>query len=194
MTDEELRKLRKEKGMLIHERDKYVSLLNEKKLLEHNDAVKRYFELDKKLNDFKRDYKNETRKTIVDRLADHCRITSTNDIYVYMGTYMYNYMDDIEHGSTDYRVNKNDKHANYSLYRNLENEEYVKILISERAVFEEEHIIITGKKTIINEKYYYELRRRFISDCINHGEQYAIDILSNDEENKVKKLNKKCCK
>lgn len=37
-------------------------------------------------------------------------------------------MDDIEHGSTDYRVNKNDKHANYSLYRNLENEEYVKNL------------------------------------------------------------------
>lgn len=61
MTDEELRKLRKEKRMLIHERDKYVSLLNEKKLLEHNDAVKRYFELDKKLNDFKRDYENETR-------------------------------------------------------------------------------------------------------------------------------------
>lgn len=30
MTDEELRKLRKEKVMLIHERDKYVSLLNEK--------------------------------------------------------------------------------------------------------------------------------------------------------------------
>ena len=83
-----------------------------------------------------------------------------------MGTYMYNYMDDIEHGSTAYRVNKNDKHANYSLYRNLENEEYVKILISERAIFEEEHIIIPGKKTIINEKYYYELRRRFISDCI----------------------------
>ena len=30
MMDEELRKLRTEKRMLIHERDKYVSLLNEK--------------------------------------------------------------------------------------------------------------------------------------------------------------------
>ena len=30
MTDEELRKLRTEKRMLIHERDKYVSLLKKK--------------------------------------------------------------------------------------------------------------------------------------------------------------------
>lgn len=190
MTDEELRKLRKEKRRLINERDQYISLLNEKNLLEHSDAVKRYFELDKKLSEFERDYEHETRKTIVDGLADHCRITSTNDIYVYMGTYMYNFVTDIEHSSNDYRVNKNDKHANYSLYKNLENEEYVKILIHERAIFEEENIIITGKKTIINEKHYHELRIRFISDCINHGEQYAIDVLSNNEANKVKKLKK----
>lgn len=47
-------------------------------------------------------------------------INDTNNIYVYMGTYQKNHECDIEHGPSDYRVNDDDPHSDYRIYRNLE--------------------------------------------------------------------------
>ena len=97
---------------------------------------------------------------------------TTNEIYLCMGTFMMNNICDIEHGSSDIRLNRDDPRAEYRIYRNIEDEFSRLIPIHKCEEFERNHKVIIPK-TIYTERYYYELQREFIRIAISEGQEIA---------------------
>lgn len=188
MTNEELEKIRKKFKELQEKRTEILKLGESIELLEQNPTVKKYLEL---VNRYK---KNTTgrmyefdKKTDDDLLySSLCsvRINETNNIYVYMGIFQKNYECDIEHGSTDYRVNEDDPNADYRIYRNLELMAYqddyeIEVRIDDCERFEQEHIVIYPQKTSLCDQYYLKIRDEFFETSVYESQENALEKVLN---------------
>ncbi len=87
-------------------------------------VVKKYLELlalyKKNTTGVMYEFDKKTDDDLLHSAITYLIINDTNNIYVYMGTYQKNHECDIEHGPSDYRVNDDDPHSDYRIYRNLE--------------------------------------------------------------------------
>ena len=86
---------------------------------------------------------------------------------------MYNNDIDIEHGSTDYVVDKNSQKADYRQYRHLEDYWDTKnVMIAKCDEFEKTHKVIIPKGLMLENKY-YEMQREFIQLAVKYGQEEA---------------------
>jgi len=153
--------------------------------LEQTKLVKEYLELKKELRNvhFLKDTLNETETDILMKaFRTHAHLIEqsrwnekedSEDIYVYLGTYMYNSTCDIVHGSTDYIVSRDCKDADYRQYRHLEDYWDTKdIPIAKCEEFEKTHKVIF-LKGLMSEIKYYEMQREFIQLAVKYGQEEA---------------------
>ena len=82
-------------------------------------------------------------------------------------------MREIVQGSTDYRIFKNYEKADYILYRELETDDDIQVPVTLRHEFEQNHIVIFPN-TSLTERYYYNLKEQFISNCVLYGPKEAV--------------------
>ena len=104
------------------------------------------------------------------------KVSSTNDIYVYLGTFKYSWNDYIDDYS-NLHTKRNDKDAYKREYWNIEQEKKVEISIDEVDKFEQENIIIYPEK-ILEAKYYFkEIQKEFFIDAIKTNQEEAVKRL-----------------
>lgn len=185
MTEQELKELRSKKEKMINKRNRFLELSKKKNELETEESVKKYFEVMRQLEDEFDDYELQTEEDIMNKLSN-AGVNDTNDIFIYMGTYVYDNESDIFHGPTPCLVSRDDKKAIFSLYRNIETMECEQVIIPLRDKFEKEHNVVFINGIQDDESYFYKLRRRFIVDYMNHGQEYAITKLVNCNEQSMK--------
>lgn len=184
MTNDDLINLRKKYKDLLTLKKSIKLLINEKKQLECDPKVRRYLEINRILNlDSGYSFhgiEKESDSQIVERAISCVKLSNTKNIYIYMGTFKCNNVYDIIYGPDDTRVNRNDKKAIYSLYRNLElssfEETYeLKISIKKREKFEEENIVVFPPENYFNDKFYSELRVAYFKEVIQNGQEEAFE-------------------
>ena len=184
MTNEELEKIRKKFKELQEKRTAILKLGEEIKLLEQNPTVKKYLELvelyEKNTLGKMDEFGKKTDEDLLHSSLCSVRINETNNIYVYIGTFQKNYEYDIEHGSPDYRVNKNDPNADYRIYRNLELMAYqdayeIEVQIDDCEKFEQEHIVIYPKKTSLYNQFFLKTRDEFFKTSVYESQEKALE-------------------
>ena len=153
------------------------NLIGRIKKLEDNEYVKEYFRLKEELESFP--YERMIVETDLDLLSRSFRPylyanKETNGIYLYMGAYKRNFFCDIEHGSSDYRLHRNDSDVEYCMYKDIETEvyDYVQVPIEKCDEFERTHNVIIPK-TWLNDALYYEIQRDFFNMAVNEGQEVA---------------------
>lgn len=171
MKEETLQKIKEDYKQIIEKRNHLLQLCEEITKLEEDENVKKYLKIKEELS--KIDYKNQIKETdsyILDavfwRYQRLIQDIDTNDIYVYMGTYMLDNICDIEHGPSDIRLKDDDPRAQYRIYRNIENGYSKEIPISECDEFEKNHKVITDEN-------FYTLQKEFIMTAVNEGQEEA---------------------
>ena len=188
MTNEELEKIRKKFKELQEKRTEILKLGEAIKLLEQNPTVKKYLELvnlyEKNTTGRMYEFDKKTDDDLLYSSLCSVRINETNNIYVYMGTFQKNYECDIEHGSTDYRVNKHDPDANYRIYRNLELMSYqdayeIEVQIEDCEKFEQGHIVIYPKKTSLYNQFFLKTRDEFFKTSVYESQEKALEKVLN---------------
>ena len=188
MTNEELEKIRKKFKELQEKRTAILKLGEEIKLLEQNPTVKKYLELvnlyEKNTTGRMYEFDKKTDDDLLYSSLCSVRINETNNIYVYMGTFQKNYECDIEHGSTDYRVNKYDPDVDYRIYRNLELMSYqdayeIEVQIEDCEKFEQEHIVIYPQNTSLCDQYYLKLKDEFFETSVYESQEKALEKVLN---------------
>lgn len=100
------------------------------------------------------------------------KIKDTNSIYVCLGTFKIDNICDIEHGPSDYRVDRDDPRAEYRIYKNIENNDYKQIPIKLCDKFECEHRIIFPN-SYFSEIFFYNLQKGFINDLMIMDQEKA---------------------
>ena len=184
MLNEDLEKLRKKYNELREKRLEVLKIGEAIEEYKQHPAVKKYLELIKLYEEnttgIMYEFDKKTDEDLLYSAITSVRINETNNIYVYMGTYIKNHEYDIEHGSRDYRVNKNDPKADYMIYRNLELMSYqddyeISIPIKECKRFEDEHTVIYPNRTWLNDQYYLKLRDEFFATAIREGQDKALE-------------------
>lgn len=186
MKQEILEKIKNEYLVKCEEIDNIKNIKSRIKELEKDKHVIEYLNLTSKLEDSntKTISKNQILSSIFTSYVRR-EIDETNEILVYLGTYMSSCETDIEHGASDIRVNKNDVNAEFSLYADLEKDlmDSITVPIKDRDDFEKKHQIIYPKG-IRNERRFYELQQEFIVTAINEGQERAVNkILQNITKN-----------
>jgi len=167
-------KIRYEAG--LRRRKKYSDLFKELEELEKDEKIKKYLDLKKRLERF--DYKkiiNETDEEILSRtfLSYQYEINETNEIYLYLGTFMLEGFCDIEHGPRDIRLKRDDPKAEFRQYRNIEDGYSEEIPIHKCEEFEKTHTIIFPEIEELAEKYFYEIQKEFIKIAVTEGQEEA---------------------
>jgi len=153
-------------------------LINRKRELENDSKVQEYLKLNKMIENARCEQKVEqSNYEIIESIFNNYKysIKETNNIYVYLGTFVVSDEYDIMHSWSDDRVNYNDPKAQYRIYINLENckEENVKIRDCEK--FKEENNVIFPNTYINQTSYYYELQKEFINDVVIDGQERACE-------------------
>ena len=164
---------------IVEKRKEYEKKKARLEFLLNNRLVKEYIALsgelsdDKVVNFMKREDDTQIRYLFV----IFCRKSkTTNEIYVYLGTYKYVYDYDIIHGDTDEQVNYNDESASYSLYRNIESDSSRMVHIGNREEFENSHTILFPNRDYLSCRMvnFDKLQTEFARDCINCGQEEAV--------------------
>lgn len=156
-------------------RDELKAIKKDITELKKNEFVKKYLNLIKKLDS------NNNKKMISEQemlykifQTNRSSIKESNNIFVYLGTFQYSYDTDVEHGSYDYRVARENIDANYSAYENLETEKVLNIAISKRDIFEKENIIVFPQQANFEQAEFYKLQKLFISYCVKDNQTIAV--------------------
>lgn len=175
MKEEILQSIKKEYQEKKQQQNNTIEILKKIEELEQNEIVKEYLNLTEQINTV--DYSQIIAQNKDDLLESAFRkhsnlIKETNGIYVCLGTFMMDNICDIEHGPSDYRVRRNDPKAEYRVYQDLENYNTKQIPIKQCEEFENTHTVIIPK-TILTEKYYYELQREFLKNAVKYGQEKA---------------------
>lgn len=113
---------------------------------------------------------------IVNKVISYSRISNTNNIYVYMGTYQRGSYSDIEHGPTDKRVARDNENADYRVYADIEknsSDAYVEVPIEKCDDFEKENTILFSHQ-FISSDYYYSVKKMFFEEALKNGQEKAI--------------------
>ena len=188
MKEELLKKLKKEfiqKKIEINEYNKKVAEINE---LMKDEKVQKFLSLtEMEIEETKE--KNLSDKEIISKIYPkylyEIKENETNNIYIYLGTYMYSNEIDIVHGSNDTRVEYNSQNADYRTYLNLEHQFAKNIPIAQCPNFEKNNIII-NPSTFFKTKAYYDIQKDFFYKAtIENQEEAKKYILT-----KYKRLNK----
>ena len=93
-----------------------------------------------------------------------------------MGTYHKSSERNIEHGSQDYLVSKDDPSAHYRVYRNIEKEyskSALEIPIDACDQFEKKNIVLYPNHLVAND-YYYQIRKEFFITTLTEGQEKAV--------------------
>lgn len=175
MNEEILKKIKIDYEKLKTKKEESIKIYNRITELENNEFVKEYLEL---ISTFEE--RNLAKNINISNddliykafLMNKHKITQTNEIYMYLGTYKLDSQSDVEHGISDQKVARNDPEAQYRMYIDIENEEYKQIPIKYCDEFEETHKIIYLNK-YFTEKYFYIIQKEFIENLINIGQEEA---------------------
>ncbi len=100
----------------------------------------------------------------------------TNKIYAYLGTYKSSYETDIEHGSSDIRVDYLDPKAEYRIFQDLEQDTQITIPISKCIEFESTHKIIYLKGYRLWGKY-YNIQKEFFTVSVKSNQEKASELI-----------------
>ena len=114
MKKEELELLREKYKSLIRQKEEIIELERKIKLLEKLPEVKEYIEAINLYNEKtykKNNMEKKDNSYFINRVINTHKITPTNDIYVYIGTYKYSDEIDIVHCSNDILVDRNNNKA-----------------------------------------------------------------------------------
>lgn len=174
-------------------RDKYNKQLEDVKkydiiakrvseLLE-NDTVKEYLELVKimKEQECKRNQECSENDLINNSFYSTLyEIEETNNIYVYLGTYVSSRECDIVHGNSDIRLGREDPRADYSIYQNVESSDSVTIYINKRDEFEKTHTVIYPK-TMLTESFFYAIQTEFFKVAVRESQEAACERILSEE-------------
>lgn len=191
MKKEELELLREEYKSLIRQKEEIIELERKIKLLEKLPEVKEYIEAINLYNEKtykKNNMEKKDNSYFINRIINTHKITPTNDIYVYIGTYKYSDEIDIVHCSNDILVDRNNNKADYCVYYNLEVGTYninssVEIPYIKADEFEKKHNIIFPNNVLRRKEYFYDLQNEYFETAILESEEKALE--------KIKKLFKK---
>lgn len=184
MTEEELERIRKNYQEKLAKRAEILQLGQLIKQYEQDEKVQKYLELidlyRKNTTGHLTGYDKKTDSDLLYSTLSSVRINSTNNIYIYMGTYKKNIECDIVHGSNDYRVNIRDPQADYRIYRNLELMSYqrnceIEVPIKDCLKFEQEHIVIYPKGTSLCDQFYLKLHDEFFNTAIKESQEKALE-------------------
>ena len=123
MKSEELIKLKEKVQEIKQKRDKVLEIQEEIKKLEECEEVKKYIKLlsvyEEMTPEKSKKIVEYTEKDIINIALGYTKITPSEDIYVYIGTYKNGDEFDIVHGPSDILVSKNNKDADYILYQSI---------------------------------------------------------------------------
>lgn len=184
MTNEDLKLMREKFEELKNKRTEVLKMGEAIETYEQHPAVKKYLELlalyKKNTTGVMYEFDKKTDEDLLHSAITSVIINDTNNIYVYMGSYIKS------NGSSDCRVKKDDPQADYRLYRNLELMAYqegyeISVPINECKNFEEKYMVIFPYKTYSNDQYYLKLRRIFFDTAVLEGQEKAFE--------KIKRLN-----
>lgn len=176
MKQELLDSIKKEFNMKKERRKELKKKQKRKNELDQNKWVREYLELKEELSD--RDNLQLVNQTDSEILVKSFRNSiymidgDTNEIYVYIGTYMYTDYVDIVHPPRDCRVDRNSTKANYRLYKNIENEDIRQVHITRCDEFEKEHKIII-LKTYLSDYQFHKIQKEFIELAVKKGQDEA---------------------
>lgn len=109
---------------------------------------------------------------IYNRYLCMIREDETNNIYVYLGTYQYNYDIGVVHSSKDIRVEYNSTNACYREFQDIEQISSISVPIDECEEFEKKHTIIYPKSYLTLKKF-YEIQKDFVMALINGNQKSA---------------------
>lgn len=169
MKEELLNKIRDEVESVKNENRKINDKYTRLKELENNPLVREYLFLLSEYNKGKIKYINEQDNKIIDNIyikyLKQIDEDSSNKIYVYMGTY-------VKSNSSDRRVSRYSKDADYSIYRNLELIDDIVIPIEECDYFEKENLVIYPQ-TNFRELEYGDIQRNFFYESVVNGQDSA---------------------
>lgn len=184
MKLEELNKLKEKVKELQSKREEVLAIKNEIAILEETEEIKRYLYLfglyKEKKNDKNIEIDKLTDKRIVTLALGDVKITPDEEIYVYIGTYKYNYEIDIVHSSNDHIVSRNDSSADYVLYVKLESKygEQVQIPYNKADEFEATHKIIVPKNALSRFTYFYDLQEEYFETMVLEGTEAAKKMIN----------------
>lgn len=177
MQIEDLKKMKEIVERLKAKRDSILKMQEEISVLEESEEVKRYLNLLEKLEEEdKTGVSSYTDKKIINIAFRDAKIKSESKIYVYLGTYKYNYEVDIEHGSNDYLVSRTCSDADYALYQDLESyySETIQVPYKNIEEFESTHKIIIPKYR----RHFYELQSEYIETMILDSPEAAYQMIN----------------
>ena len=172
MKEQELKALKETYEQLKTKRDEVNAIKKEIKELEETEEVKKYFQL-------KNDLKVKTSggdtnidcfddKQLITIAVSSIDITADEEVYVYLGSYKYNYEMDIEHGSSDYPVKRNSPEVDYVEYGVLGSKYNDTIVVpkKELELVRRNHKIIYPEDAVSNERYFYDLQNEYFEAMI----------------------------
>lgn len=175
MKEEVLQTIKEDYEKTKERRTNILDISKQLATLEGFDMIKEYLKLREELEcvgDKKITEQTESQILNSSFRSHRYLIKETNEIYVCMGTFMLSNTYDIEHGPTDYRLKRDDPHAEYRIYKDIENDENIRIPINMCEEFESTHKVIIPK-TSLTEKYFYLIQKEFIEIAINEGQAVA---------------------
>lgn len=184
MKSEELKKLKETFKQLQSKRNEVIELQKEINHLEKNEIVKRYLNLislyEEKITGRNTGYDKYSDEDLISIALGKVDITPDEDIYVYIGTYKYNYEVDVIHGSYDIPVDRTNTDADYVEYENLESryDGSIKIPYKEADNFEKNHKIIVPKNVLNREKYFYKLQKEYFEIMILDSPESALSKIN----------------
>ena len=113
---------------------------------------------------------------------------STNNIYVYMGTYA-DVEDDMVPGTKGVKTQNDDEpNFGWKLYKNIElstKDADRTVTKDELSSFEEESFILYPPEGMLPEVFYHQVRRVFFETLIQSGQEEAIKVIRSNYEHPV---------
>ncbi|MDD3341901.1 MAG: hypothetical protein PHN72_06940 [Bacilli bacterium] len=197
MTQDDLKNIKREMEAIKESKEKGENLEKRLMELENNSIVQEYLRIKTTLQNDKSLYwaKKISDDRILENAINYVRITNTDHIYICMGTYRESTQIDIEHGSSDIRVERDDPSASYREYRNIELPLHdmdctQQISISECAQFEQDNIVLYPyRESNANGQYYYKMRNMYFEDALTIGKEKALEkvlAIRNQQKNNLK--------
>lgn len=183
MKKEELELLREAYKSLIRQKEEIIELERKIKLFEKLPDVKEYIKAINLYNEKtykKNNMEKKDNSYFINRVINTHKITPTNDIYVYIGTYKYSDEIDIVHCSNDILVDRNNNKADYCVYYNLEVSSHslnssVEIPYTKADEFEKNHNVIFQNNILKGKKYFYDLQNEYFETAILESEEKALE-------------------
>ena len=177
MEEEIINKIKKEYNKRKVAKERSLKIISRKQELENDPKVQEYLKLNNMIINSKCEQKiKQSNDEIIESIFNKYKysIRETNNIYVYLGTFVVSNEYDIVHRPSDIRVSYDDPKAQFRIYINLENniEEIIKINDCDK--FEEENNIIFPI-TYNKRNYHYELQKEFSKDIIIDGQERACE-------------------